>query len=138
MEPGTSLRAEDEVARSQLLFAVLVPEDGTTAEDEEHLFGPEVHMQPRVRRVGGQLVQRCSHLGVVRPPKDSMPGASFFVVSVPGVGEQVLASHSVYLQVVAVARSIRGRVGAASALRQSRAAGAASDRYLVAGSTAGS
>src|SRR5207237_2028704 len=30
--------------RSQLLVAVLVPEDGTTAQDEEHLFGSEVHM----------------------------------------------------------------------------------------------
>src|SRR5215211_1885671 len=34
VESGTSLGAEDEVARSQLFFAVLVPEDGTTAQHE--------------------------------------------------------------------------------------------------------
>ena len=67
-----------------------------------------------------------------------MPSPGFFVVSVPCVGEQVLANHFVYLQVVAVARSVRGRLGAASSLRQSRAAVAASDRYRLAGSTAGS
>ena len=30
VQSGASLGAEDEVARCQLLFAVLVPEDGTT------------------------------------------------------------------------------------------------------------
>src|SRR5205823_14060155 len=82
--------------------------------DEEHLFGSEVHMHPHLRRIGGQFVQRCSHPGVVRPPEDSMPSAGFFVLSVPCVGEQALTSHTVYLQVVAVARSIRGRSKAAS------------------------
>jgi hypothetical protein len=60
------------------------------------------------------LVQRCSHSGVVRPPETSMPSPGFFVASVPCVGEQVLANHSVYFQVVAVARSVRGRPKAAS------------------------
>src|SRR5580765_7267362 len=108
MESGTSLGAEDEIARRQLLFAVLVPEHRTTAEDEEHLLGSEMHVQPRLRRAGGQFVERCSHPGVVRPPEDSMPSPVFFVVSVPRVGEQVLTNHSVHLQVVAVARSNRG------------------------------
>src|SRR5580765_6363741 len=107
MESGTSLGAEDEIARRQLLFAVLVPEHRTTAEDEEHLLGSEVHVHPRLRRAGGQFVQRCSHPGVVRPPEDPMPSPFFFVVAVPRVGEQVLTNHSVHLQVVAVARSAR-------------------------------
>src|SRR5215210_3758267 len=74
---------------------MLVPEDGTTAQDEEHLFGSKVHMHPHPSRVGGQFVQRCSHPGVVRPPEDSMPSPVFFVISVPCVGEQVLTNHSV-------------------------------------------
>jgi hypothetical protein len=102
VQAGTSLGTEDEVARSQLLFAVLVPEDGTTAQNEEHLFGSEMHMHPHLRRVGGQFVQRCSHPGVVRPPEDSMPGPGFFVLAVPCVGEEVLTIHSWYLRVVAV------------------------------------
>src|SRR5215211_6496432 len=102
VEPGTSLGAEDEVARSQLLFAVLVPEEGTTAQDEEHLFGSEVHMHPHLGRVGGQFVQRCPHPGVVRPPEDSMPSPGFFVLSVPCGEEEVLTIHSWYLRVVAV------------------------------------
>ena len=67
-----------------------------------------------------------------------MPSPGFFVGSVPGVGEQVLTNHSVYLQVVAVHAASDAASKAASGLRQSRAAVAASDRYLVAGSTAGS
>src|SRR5256714_4082234 len=102
VESGTSLGAEEEVARSQLLFAVLVPEEGTTTQDEEHLFGSEVHVHSHLRRVGGQFVQRCSHPGVVRPPEDSMPCPGFFVLSVPCVGEQVLTIHAWYLRIVAV------------------------------------
>ena len=98
VQSGTSLGAEDDVARSQRLFAVPVPEDGTTAQDEEHLFGSEVHVHPHPMRAGRQFVQRCSHPGVVRPPEDSTPSPVFFVVSVPCVGEQVLTSHSVNLQ----------------------------------------
>src|SRR5687767_5825753 len=89
VESGTSLGAEDEVARSQLLFTVLVAEEGTTAQDEEHLFGSEVHVDPHLWRAGGQLVQRCSHPGIVRPPEDSLPSPGFFVLSVPCVGEEV-------------------------------------------------
>ena len=67
-----------------------------------------------------------------------MPGALLVVVSVPCVGEQVLTSQVVYLQVVAVARSVRDRV------ERGRSAGPITrgdrrlDRYLVARSTAGS
>src|SRR6185437_13838451 len=135
---GTSLGAEDEVAWSQLLLAVLVSEHGTTADHEKHLLGSEVHIHPHARRVRGQFVQRRPHPGVVRPPEDSMPGALFVVVSVPCVVEQVLTSHVVYLQVVAVARSVGDRV------ERGRSAGPITrgdrrvDRYLVARSTAGS
>jgi len=93
MQSGTSLGAEDEIARGQFLFGVLVPEEGPTAHDEEHLFGSEVHVQPHVGRAGHELVQRCSHPGVVRPPEDSMLSPGFFVLSVPRVGEEVLANH---------------------------------------------
>src|SRR5579859_2849237 len=93
VEAGTSLGAEDEVSRSQLLCAVWVPEDGTTTQHEEHLFGSEVHVHPHLGRVGSQFVQRCSHPGVVRPPEDSMPSPGFVVLSVPCVGEEVLTIH---------------------------------------------
>ena len=102
VQAGTSLRAEDEVARGELLFAVLVSEDGAPAQHEEHLLGSEVHVHPHPGRTGGQFVERCSHPGVVRPPEDPVPGPVFFVVSVPLVGEQVLTSHLMYLPVVAV------------------------------------
>src|SRR5581483_6029996 len=42
VEPGPPLRAEDEVARSERLLAVPVPERRPAAEDEEHLLGSEV------------------------------------------------------------------------------------------------
>src|SRR5215204_4904263 len=116
---GTSLGAEDEIARSQLGFAVLVPEVGTTAQDEEHLFGSEVHMDPPFGRVGGQFVQGGAHPGVVRTPEDSMPSPAFFVLSVPCVGEEVLTIHPWYLRVVAVgARCSIRRVRASATLRR--------------------
>ena len=98
MESGTSLGTEDEVARSQLFFAVVVSEDGTTAQDEEHLFSSEVHVQAVLLRAGGELVQRRPHSSVVRSPKDTVARSSLFVVSVPYVGEQVLTIHFVDLQ----------------------------------------
>src|SRR5438874_1120913 len=97
-------------------------------------------MQPHLRRVRGQFVQRCSHPGVVRPPEDSMPSPSFFALSVPCVGEQVLTIHSWYLRVVAVGaqrlspRMTRARQHCAGNARLL----AAPNRYLAAGSTAGS
>src|SRR5829696_104615 len=77
-----------------------------TAQDEEHLFGSEVHMHPHLRRVGGEFVQRCSHPGAVRTPEDSMPNPVFFVLSVPFVGEEILTIHAWYLRVVAVGRAV--------------------------------
>src|SRR5215208_5865499 len=97
-------------------------------------------MHPHLRRVGGQFVQRCSHPGVVGPPEDSMPSPGFFVLSVPCVGEEVLTIHSRYLRVVAVGAQPpetpqygprQHCVGNARLL-------AAPNRYLAAGSTAGS
>src|SRR6266571_6300682 len=111
---------------------MLVPEDGTTAQDEEHLFGSEVHMHPHLRRVAGQFVQRCSHPGVVRPPEDSMPSPGFFVLSVPCVGEEVLTIHSWYLRVVAVgAQRLSPAVRASAHCAGNARLLAASNRYVV-------
>src|SRR5215204_4897724 len=121
VESCTSLGAEDEIARSQLLFAVLVPEEGTTAEDEEHLLGAEVHMYRRLRRAACQFVQRSSHPGVLRPPEDSISSPVFFVLSVPCVGEEVLTIHSWYLRVVAVgAQCSSARSQPSATLRRKR------------------
>ena len=90
------------VRAGELLAAVLIAEDGPAAEDEEHLLCAEVHVEPRLRRAGVELVQRCSHPGVVRSPEDSLLRPGFGVLSVPCVGEEVLTIHSWYLRVVAV------------------------------------
>ena len=140
VQAGTSLGAEDEVTRSQLLFAVLVPEEGTTAQDEEHLFGSEVHVHPHLRRVGGQFVQRRSHPGVVRTPEDSMPSPNFFVLSVPCVGEQVLTIHAWYLPSRSGGRAVLEppEYGPRQHCAGNARLLAAPDRYLAAGSTAAS
>ena len=122
VESGTSLRAEDEVAGSQGLLAVLVPEDGTTVQDEEQLFGSEVDMHPHLRRVG-PVRTALPHPGAVRPPEDSMPSPGVFVLSVPCVGEEVLTIHAWYLRVVAVdAQPTEPAVRASATLRRKRAA----------------
>src|SRR5437899_2559143 len=96
-------------------------------------------MHSHLRRVRGQVVQRCSHPGVVRPPEDSMPSPGFVVLSVPCVGEEVLTIHSWYLRVVAVGAQ---RPSPHDGPRQHCAGNArlhaAPNRYLAAGSTAGS
>src|SRR5262245_14407511 len=93
VQPGPSLRAEDHVAGGERLCAVLVPEQRTAAENEEHLFGSVMHVHSALRRAGGELVQRCPHPSVVRPPKDPTPGPSPLALSVPQVGEEVLSCH---------------------------------------------
>src|SRR5215210_9508214 len=134
---GPALRAEDEVARGQLLFAVLVPEERAPAQDEEHLFCSEVHVHVALRCTWVELVQRCPHPGVVRPPKGAVPCSGLFAVFFPIAGEEVLTSHAWYLQVVAVARRRPSPAGLGRLRRNTRLL-AAPNRYLAAGSTIGS
>ena len=46
VHPSTPVRAEDDVARRELLFARRVAERRPSADDEEHLLGAVVHVQP--------------------------------------------------------------------------------------------
>src|SRR5215211_3519228 len=116
-----------------------VAEEGTTAQDEEHLFGSEVHMHTCLRRVGGQFVERRSHPGVARTPEGSMPGSEFFVLSVPCAGEEVLTIHAWYLRVVAVdAQCPSPEYGPRQHCAGNARLLAAPNRYLAAGSTAAS
>src|SRR5207249_9630233 len=73
VQPGPSLRAEDEVAGGQRLFAMLVPEQWTAGENEEHLFSSVMHVHAALRRAGGEFVERCPHPSVVRPPEHPTP-----------------------------------------------------------------
>ena len=96
VQAGPPLGTEDEVAGGELLFALHGSEHGTAAEDEEHLFGAVVHVQPHpfapglssqsvapIRALSGRQKVRCGKSGV---------GPAF--LRVPGlVGEQVLALH---------------------------------------------
>src|SRR5215207_8185559 len=96
-------------------------------------------MHPHLRRVGGQFVQRCAHPGVLRTPEDSMPSPDFFVLSVPGVGEEILTIHAWYLRVVAVgAQRSSPEYGPRQHCAGNARLLAAPNRYLAARSTAGS
>ena len=111
VESGTSLGAEDEVARSQLLFGRV----GSGRRDDRSgrrtslrlrsacasassgASGASSYSVAPILASSGRQKTRCR-----------VPSSSSY--SVPCVGEQVLTSHSVDLQVVAVARSVRGRL----------------------------
>src|SRR5689334_14990937 len=95
VQPGPSLRTEDEVAGGQGLFAVLVPEQRAAAENEEHFFGSVMHVHAALRRSGGEFVERCPHPSVVRPPKHPTPRSMLFALSVPQAGEKILPCHLV-------------------------------------------
>jgi hypothetical protein len=94
VQPGTSLATEHEVTGSQFLFPVFIPKHRATGHDEEHLFGAVVHVHPATRRVGSELIQRCSHPRVVGSPEDPVATSFFGVVAVPWCSsEQVLTGH---------------------------------------------
>ena len=107
---GASLGTEDEVARSQLLLA-----SAGSGETGRPLSTKNISSAPKCMCIHIPDASGASS-ATVSPPSWPRPAArtldaesrSFFVVSVPCVGEQVLTIHSCSLQVVAVARSTRG------------------------------
>ena len=94
VQAGASFRTEQEVAGGELLLAFQVAADDAAAEDEEHLLGAVVHVDPVPVVAGIELVERGAHPRLVGPPEDA--AARVGVLDVPGgVGEQVLAFHRV-------------------------------------------
>src|SRR5439155_16880997 len=94
-------RTEDEIAGSELFFAVHRPEHGAATDDEEHLLGAVMHVHSHAERARGQVPEGRAHPSIVRAPEDAMhqPGLGTALLRVPrSVGEQVLTVHGSYLR----------------------------------------